>query len=521
MRNTLWLNADVVTMDSAKPRAEAFVVEGDRFTYVGDRWKAEAMAGAGAAVVDLGGRTVVPGFNDNHVHALFFGENEYEPDLTGLDADGIVKLLKEWYAGIPAGRLILAHDWDFPSCPEPRKEILDRAFPDNPVVLIQFSGHGSWLNSRALAACGIRKGRPHRGKGVVLRDESGEPTGILRDISDMKLIPGHYIRMVMLRSYREPRLEQALASFARCGITSLQDNTWFFPILFTLARFRRTGRLSARFSCWGFGSMPWTIPLMRLGSYDGKWIRRGPEKYFLDGTFSTRTACLIEDYADEPGKTGMCIEDESIFRIVRSLARRRKQGAFHAIGDGAISSFLDAVEKTAAEIPGIEKLRFRLEHAQLISPEDIERIGRLGILISAQPSTLATPEKDEIILGRERAEHAYPYRSLIDAGVHLSFGSDIPGESSFDPIHSIHMAANRGGPERITAEEALRCYTLGSAYAEFMEGEKGAVAAGQLADFAVLSQDITKVPAARIKDTVVERTVVGGRTVYEIGSSPK
>lgn len=161
----------------------------------------------------------------------------------------------------------------------------------------------------------------------------------------------------------------------------------------------------------------------------------------------------------------------------------------------------------------------RIEHAQLIRPEDIPRLARLGVLVSAQPSALANPEKDRILLGRERALRAYPYRSLIDAGVALSFGSDIPGESSCDPIKSIHMVANREGSERIDAEEALRCYTEGSAYAEFMEGRKGRLAPGMLADFTVLSQDVTSVPREKIGDTVIEETVVGGRTVYRRAST--
>jgi hypothetical protein len=193
------------------------------------------------------------------------------------------------------------------------------------------------------------------------------------------------------------------------------------------------------------------------------------------------------------------------------------QGAFHIIGDRGIAIFLDAYEEVLARRPSLRELRIRIEHAQLIRPEDIARIRDLGILVSAQPTALENPAKDELLLGRERALRAYPYRSLIDAGVSLSFGSDIPGESSCDPIRSIHMAANREGPERITAEEALRCYTVGSAYAEFMESRKGRLVPGMLADFVVLSQDITTIPREKIGGTIVEETVVGGRTVYRSG----
>jgi predicted amidohydrolase YtcJ len=162
----------------------------------------------------------------------------------------------------------------------------------------------------------------------------------------------------------------------------------------------------------------------------------------------------------------------------------------------------------------LKQQRIRIEHAQLIKPKDIERIARLGVLVAAQPSALGTPEKDEEILGPERARCAYPYRSLIDAGVRLSFGSDAPGEAICDPLRLISMAVNRDSDERITPEEALRCYTEGSAYAEFAEERKGVLAAGMYADFAVLSDDPTAVPPERIAQISVEETVVGGKSVY-------
>ena len=196
------------------------------------------------------------------------------------------------------------------------------------------------------------------------------------------------------------------------------------------------------------------------------------------------------------------------------LARKKRQGAFHIIGDRGIAIFLDAYEKALERYPELGDLRIRIEHAQLVKPADIERIARLGVLVAAQPTALGTPEKDERILGRERALRAYPYRSLIDAGVKLSFGSDIPGESECDPLVAIHQTVNREGPERIGVEEAIRCYTAGSAYAEFTEKKKGTLAPGMLADFAVLSHDITAIRTSAIRNTVVEETVVGGKSVY-------
>ena len=526
MASTAWLNGRFVTLDPSRPRAEAIVVrELDRgrdaqIVFVGDSAGALERAGPDAEVRDLGGRAVVPGFNDNHVHAVILGDHTLAPDLGGLDAAQIVELLRERFADAPPGQILMAYNWDYPACPEPRKELLDRAFPRNPVVLSQFSGHAQWLNSAALRAIGVTKNSRDPPRGQVLRDPDGEPTGIVRDLGDTGLSRARFRGIFFTAAMRDPRLDLALDRFRRCGVTSVQDNTWFYPQLFTLARLRRSGSLSLRFSTWSYGRLPWTTPAMRLvgmlGGFDQSWVRPGPVKFFLDGAFSTRTACLCEPYADDPGG-GLCADPAAPTAELEYLARHRLQGAFHIIGDRGVALFLDAVEEARSRHPDLDSLRIRIEHAQLIRAVDIPRIRSLGILISAQPSALGSPEKDERLLGAERARRAYPYRSLLDAGVHLSFGSDIPGEATCDPLFSIHMAVNRPGGERITVLEALRCYTVGSAYAEFMEDKKGMLKEGMLADFVVLSQDITEIPSERIKGTVVEETVVGGRSVYAGG----
>ncbi|MDA8425875.1 MAG: amidohydrolase [Treponema sp.] len=517
MPTTLWKNGRFVTLDPSLPRAEALVVKDGRIAYVGEPREAADRAGPGAELRDLGGRAVVPGFDDNHVHAVILGDHSLAPDLGGLDDRRIVELLRERFADAPPGRILMAYNWDYPACPEPRKEVLDEAFPRNPVVLSQFSGHAQWLNSSALRAIGIRRGGPDPRRGQVLRDSDGEPTGIVRDLGDTALSRARFRSIFFDAAMRDQRLAIALETFRRYGITSVQDNTWFYPELFSLAALRRRGELTARFSTWSLGRRAWSTPAMRavgaLGGFDREWVRPGPVKYFLDGAFSTRTACLCEPYADDPGD-GLCADPSAPFAELEFLARARLQGAFHIIGDRGIAIFLDAYERVRARHPKIDELRIRIEHAQLVRAEDIPRLREARILVSAQPSALGSPEKDDRLLGPERARRAYPYRSLLDAGVPLSFGSDIPGEATCDPLWHIHMAANRSGPERISALEALRCYTAGSAFAEFMEDDKGALRAGMLADFVVLSQDITGIAPELIKDTVVEETVVGGTSVY-------
>jgi predicted amidohydrolase YtcJ len=406
---------------------------------------------------------------------------------------------------------------------------LDEAFPDNPVVLSQYGGHGQWLNGAALRILGLRKGGPDPASGSVLRDPDGEPTGVVRDLGDTRLSRMRNRSIYFDEAQRERRMDIALSTFASFGITSVQDNAWFWPEVVGLKRRYDRGNLCCRFSCWSLGRRPRSRAAMdaafALGAGVPDWIRPGPVKYFLDGTFSTRNACLFEPFEGEvegergPSGEGLCPDFAAPLAELEFLARKGRQGAFHIIGDRGISLFLDAYERALERYANLKGLRIRIEHAQLIAPADVERIARLGVLVAAQPTALGSPAKDESLLGRERALAAYPYRSLLDAGARLSFGSDIPGESGCDPLRSIHMAANRESPERITAEEALRCFTLGSAYAEFAEERKGALKAGMLADFAVLSQDIAAVPPERIGDTVVLETVVGGQSVYRRGGA--
>jgi len=514
-----WINGNFVTMDRARPRASAIAVADGRIICVGSDREAMEAAG-GAEVRDLGGSTVIPGFNDNHVHAVYMGDHALAPDLSGLDGPEIVALLKTRYPDPVPGEIIRAFNWDYPSCPNPRKELLDAAFPRNPVVLSQFSGHAQWLNSAALSANGLERIKAK--SGCILRDRGGEPTGIVRDLPNSPLSKKRNRSVYFDERMREERIGIALETFARCGITSVQDNAWYVPQLLGLRRRFAAGKLTARFALWTRGSLPRHRAAMdaafALGAGVPDWIREGPVKFFVDGAFSTRNACLFEPFLDARPEESGGADPRPPTRELDFIARKRRQGAFHVIGDKGVALFLDAYEEVLRNRPGLRGLRVRIEHAQLVREADIERIARLGLLVAAQPTALGSPEKDERLLGRERALRAYPFRSLLDAGVRLSFGSDIPGESSCDPIRAIHLAVNRAGPERITAEEALRCYTEGSAYAEFAEDRKGTLAPGKLADFAVISQDITAVPGSRIMDTVVLETVVGGRSVYRESS---
>ena len=259
--------------------------------------------------------------------------------------------------------------------------------------------------------------------------------------------------------------------------------------------------------------MPHPI-LMGLRRFDPLWYRRGLYKYGLDGTFSTRTAWMTEPYADDPTSVGKGKGRDQILKFLLPRVRRHQQVGCHAIGDRAVKEFLDAVEIAQKRYRWTRDLRLRLEHAQGIRTEDIPRLRDLGVLVAAQPHAVGDPEKDQRLLGRERALAAYPHRSLLDAGVALSFGSDFPGESTLDPLLAIQYVVGREGPQAISVEEALACYTRESAFAEFQEDEKGTLSAGKMADLVILSDDPLKVAPDAIKDIKPVMTMVGGRVVY-------
>jgi hypothetical protein len=516
MEELLLTGGGVLTMDPARPRAEAVLVRGERIAAVGSAAQLAALASPSARRLDLAGGCLIPGFNDNHLHAMSMGEYSTRVRVHGLGPREILEVLRERYGDARRGQILWAYGWDYPQVPSPHRSLLDEAFPDNPVVLYQFSGHAAWVNSAMLARLGIRRQTPDPVGGEIVRDSGGEPTGILRDAA---IYPLHLRRMrrhVFDRELRARLLDACLGLLAEAGITSVQDNTWVPTTVWALIERRRAGRLTCRFTCWAYGNDRWMRPLMELARYDRLWVRRGPWKYLMDGTFSTHTAWMLEPYAGEADNFGKPNGTPSdLLRILRQAERARRQVAFHAIGDRMIRAILDAVQQAGARRPAVRGLRLRLEHAQIWDPSDIPRPAGLGVLVAAQPTALGSPQKDEAILGRERAARAYPFASLLASGARLSFGSDFPGEIEYRPLEAIHRAVNRPGPERISAAEALACYTRESAYAEFMEQEKGTLAPGKLADLVVLSEDPTAAAPERIRDIRVRMTIVGGRTVFE------
>lgn len=524
----LFFNGKIITVDNTNPHVEAVLVSGGRITVVGTHDEALAKASPLTKKINLKGKTLIPGFNDNHTHTFFAGTYYESLVLWGKSCTEITKIIEQEAAKKKPGTVIRGQTWDYDTCPAPHKSMLDRAAPHNPVYLIQYSGHAAWVNSRTLGKMGIDNKTPDPAGGQIVRDKNGEPTGILRDTAMDTTGYRSYILDLFSATRHREIIDRTLALYRKAGITTAQDNTWEPLTVRLLQEFRQEGILTCRFTCWPRGDSFLELLFGLLAPFHegDTFIRKGPAKYFTDGAFSTRTGWLSKPYADEPGNHGSPrYSKKDIDEIVMEAARERRQIAIHAIGDMAVHQTLNAIEQAQKRYSWTRKLRFRLEHVQLVMESDIPRMKRLGVVACVQPFALCNPEKDITLLGKKMAAQAYPYYSMFKAGVPLSFGSDIPAEVDYRPLLAIYYAVTRKnktgtrGPlnpkERFTPAEALSCYTMGSAYAEFMEDKKGSITVGKYADLVVLSGDLTTVPRQQIKDLEVLMTVVDGKIVFE------
>lgn len=524
----LLFNGNIITVDSTTSKPEAVFIKGTRIYFTGTLQDARKLTDTSTITINLKGRTLIPGFNDNHTHTLAAGSFYSEAILWNKTCEEIAVIISQEAKTKKPGELISGNSWDYTTCPKPHKSLLDKAAPNNPVFLTQYSGHAAWVNSRMLEEMGIDKNTPDPKGGQIVRDEKGEPTGILRDTAMGTSEYGKFIKQILSPSLHKKLITKALTLYKEAGITSVQDNTWEPFTVRLLKKYRNSQELSTRFTCWPMGNSPLYYAFTWFASFDKNdyWVRKGLVKYFADGAFSTRTAWLSQEYADEPGNFGSPrYTTQELETIVMEAAKEKQQITFHAIGDRAVTEVLNAVEKAQAVYPWTNTLRFRIEHIQIINPNDIQRMKNLGIVACVQPFTLCNPKKDETLLGKARAKKAYMFYSIYKAGIPVAFGSDIPAEVDYQPLLGIYYAVTRKskdgtmGPlnkdECFSPYEALYCYTMGSAYAEFMENEKGSITKGKLADFVVLSDNLLTVPVHTIKDIKVLMTITGGRIVYK------
>ena len=528
----LYHDAVVHTVDNDAPEAGAFVVDDGRFVAVGS--EADLVAAyPDAARRSLGGAAVVPGLIDAHAHLFGLGESLMSADLVGTaSVEEIVARLQafEREMDLPAGTWLTGRGWDqndwggdgaFPT-----RAALDAAFPDRPVWLGRIDGHAGWGNTAALRAAGIdpdaaAPADPEGGK--VLRDADGRATGVFVDAAEA-LVAGAL--PAPDEAFYAEALTRALAETARSGLTGVHEAGVPLAVLPLYQRFAAEGRFPIR--NYAMITPPEIAPFCDAypDGIDEPALVVRSVKLYADGALGSRGAALLADYADDAGNRGLLFREDGPLRAaVRVAMTCGLQVNTHAIGDRANRQVLDAYE-AAIEATGGGPGRHRVEHAQVLSLDDLERFAALGVIASVQP-THATSDMPWAgdRLGDDRLRGAYAWRRLSDSGARLALGSDFPVER-VSPLLGFYAAVTRQdadgrplggwfGNQVLTRAEALRGFTLDAAYAAFMEDEVGSIAPGKRADFVVLSQDLMTVPPERILDTRVLATYLGGEAVYE------
>jgi predicted amidohydrolase YtcJ len=528
------MNANVVTIDKDNPRAEAVAVIGEKIIAVTSNRAIQAYLGDETEIIDAEGRLMIPGFNDAHAH---YGplDTEYIELRYITDKNVITERVRERVAQVEPGVLIRGGHWEhemFDDKQWPTKELLDEVAPNNPVALSRADGHSVLVNSYVIRASGITNETPDPFGGEIQRDPvSGEATGIFKEQAQGLL---DYGAVAVDRTPEEREAlraqgwEDMLEYTRSLGVTSIQHagggNGDFYQ------RLMDEGKLTVRVDVDG----RLTADPDQLDRYEelrnrfppsGDWIRFGYLKGFMDGTLGSGTALFHEPFEDEPDKSGlpMMPYEEMEERVLAADARGFQVGV-HCIGDKANTWILNAFEK-AQEMNGVRDSRHRSEHAQVLIDEDIPRFAELGVIASMQPTHCITDKRfAEKRIGLERSKGAYAWRRLLDAGVKIAFGTDYSVEP-LPPLEGIYAAVTRkdrlGEPgdgwfpdQKLTAEEAIELYTLGSAYAQFMEDRKGMLKEGYLADMVIYDRDFITGPEEEIMQALVDYTIVGGKVVY-------
>ena len=522
----------------AGKRAEALAVLGDRILAVGARDEIVKLKGPETKIVDLDGHFVMPGFNDAHMHLASAGLEKMNVNLVGAKTlDEFRERLRAKVEAAGPADWVVGEGWDetlWPVKVLPTRWDLDEVSDKHPVYLERVDGHIGVANTRALQLASVTVASRDPEGGKIDRDDAGTPNGILRETAQGA------VQAVIPKPTHEKRgqaIELALADLASHGITSAQDNSQWedFQIYEEL---EREGKLTARISEW----LPFDDSIADLNrkrsshpAFDNM-LHTGMLKGFMDGSLGSKTAALLEPYSDDPKNSGLPqYEAAKLNAMTKERVLAGYQIGFHAIGDKGVQLALDAfaeAEKAAKEgkvkaVDGGTDYRLRIEHAQVTIPQQIVRFKELKVIASMQPSHLLTDMNwAESRLGPKRAEHSYAWAEFLRRGVVLAFGTDYPVEpvTPFRGIYSALARTSEDGKksyypaQKLNIEQAIAAYTAGAAFAEFAEKQKGKLEAGMLADFVVLDQDITAALPPKIPDTKVLRTVVGGKTVYDIES---
>jgi predicted amidohydrolase YtcJ len=529
------------TQDRAHPLAEALAVRDGRLVAVGSDANVAALVGPHTRVVELQGRTALPGLFDAHLHLAGLAEGERRADLVGTASEAeVVARVAAHAAHLAPGAWVLGRGWDqndWADTAFPTHAALSAALPDRPAALWRVDGHALLANAAALALAGVTEDTPDPPGGRILRDAGGRPSGVLVD-NAMTLVETH-VPPLSAAELRDA-LPRVVAGLHRLGITAVADAGVPLSRARAYAELAREGRLELRVHVMLDADDPavWTdSPGLPARNLDGRGrVSVRAVKAYADGALGSRGAALLAPYADDPTQSGLLLTPPERFAaLAERCLRAGWQLCTHAIGDRANRLVLDAYAAALAAVPPLERAvpdpRLRIEHAQVLDPADVPRFGQLGVVASMQ----ALHQSSDCPwagarLGAERERYAYAWRALLDAGALLCGGSDAPVESP-DPLLALHAFVARPDPggrspggwhteQALTREEALAALTTWAAQACFEESRLGRLVPGMAADVVVLSGDPLEVPVEALPDLRVDLTVFDGRVVHERATSP-
>jgi len=529
-------NGNVITIENEMPKAEAVAIKEDKIIAVGSTKDIEEYCGKETKEIDLQGKTVLPGLIDSHIHFPLLGERLQQLYLDHTTSfEQVLDIVADQVKKAEPGEWITGRGWHtvyWKKKVYPDNSELNKISPDNPVFLVGMATHAALVNEKALQLAGITKKTPDPPGGQILKKpQTGEPTGILLEKAQALVS-----RLFLPESDEliKENIKLSIQTALKMGLTEVHDAGVGYDIIKTYKELLEENELNIR------------LYVMFLVPDGGKileeYIKHPPElglgnnkmtlrciKVFVDGALGARGAALIDPYSDSPEDRGLIRNsEEEIYKVVSKSLKAGYQVAIHAIGDRGNRIALDAVERTLKETP-FKDHRIRIEHAQILSPEDIPRFSELGVIPSMQPIHCPMDMGfTESRVGPERVKGAYVWKSLLESGARIAGGSDTPAfpVDYTNPLWGIYAAVtrqdNKGNPpggwypeEKITRLDALKMYTINAAYAAFEENIKGSLAPGKLADLTILSKDILSIPESEILETEVLMTVVGGRIVYQ------
>ncbi len=515
----------IVTMDPARPRAQAVALFGDRFLAVGSSAEVLRFAGPGTRRIDLAGRTVVPGFIDAHSHPAGAGLQH----LTNIDCDlrsiaDILAAVKERAGKTPQGDWVLGFKYDDTKTREGRpltRADLDEAAPNHPVLIQHRGGHTAYVNSLGFARADVTENTKDPAGGKIDRDSSGRPTGRLAETA-VDLVTRH------IKEDDSPERRRAGVAFiskalARAGITSVHDASASIDDWRAYQDARAAGELGTRVYALVYGSAldAMIAAGMRQGAGD-EWVRLGGMKGVCDGSISERTARLVQSYVGRPDDYGIVVNTaEQLWPVMEKTHRAGLQIGIHANGDVGIDIVLGLYERLQ-QVHLRPDPRFRIEHCTVVTPDLVRRIKALGVIPTPFSTYVYWHGEKMTEYGAERLERMFALRSFLDAGVKPTFASDYP-PGPFEPMMGLQSMVGRtdmkgttwGGSQKVTVDEAIRIATVHGAYASFEEKTKGSIEVGKLADLVVLGRDPYREPVTSLVTIPIERTMVGGRWVYE------